>query len=859
MIVASTLATLGVWALLNQPSREPKWPKILQGIAFSPYQAHQDPTRGDLPSLADIDSDLALLEGKAHAVRTYTVQGPFAQVPRLAAEHGLNVMLGAWLDKRLYNNEREIKSLIRLSNERNVVRVVVGNETLLRRDLTPAQLMVYLDRVQSKVTRPVSTAETWDSWLRHPQLAEHVDYLAVHILPFWEGVSVDDAVLFLADRMALLAARFPDKPIIIGEVGWPSDGRTRADAVASEYNEALFLRRFMRYAEREDYIYYIMEAFDQPWKAEGEGAVGAYWGIYDVTRKPKFPWRHPLIRVPDWERLAGITIGIGLVVLVVLYVANRQLQPEGHAMLAFVIYGAATVAVWVIYDFLDQYLTMMNMLIGAFLLLSMLGVIAVLFAEAHEWAEANWVSTRRRTTLKFKSPHGRVPKVSIHVPAYNEPAELLIETITALSRLNYPYFEVIVVDNNTPDEAVWRPVEACCERLGPRFQFFHVSPLSGFKAGALNFALRQTRPEAEIIAVIDSDYVVQPNWLNDLVGRFDDAEVAIVQAPQDYRDHAGSAFKAMCYAEYRGFFYIGMITRNERNAIIQHGTMTLVRREVLDKLNGWSEWCITEDAELGLRVFAAGLDADYVPQSYGHGLMPNTFLDFKKQRHRWAYGAVQILKRHAPALLFGWRTELTFGQRYHFLAGWLPWLADGINVLFTLGALFWSAAMILYPRDLEAPVMAFSAMPLALFMFKVAKLVHLYIARVGANFMQTLGAGIAGLSLSHTIGLAVLRGIATPSEPFFRTPKGARAGNLWKALYAARDEFLLMAGLLVAAHTLDAKMPFESPDTSLWVAVLLIQSIPYVATVVMAFLSVLPLPSWFIGKAGSHPILPAEV
>jgi len=667
-------------------------------------------------------------------------------------------------------------------------------------------------------------------------------------------------VLFASERMDMLAHRFPNKPIVIAEVGWPSDGRTRGEAVASTFNEAMFLRRFLRYAESENYIYYVMEAFDQPWKAEGEGAVGAYWGVYDVDRKSKFKRREPLVRVPQWHQLAGISVGIGLLLLSLMYAANRQLKPGGHALMASVVYGAATISVWVIYDFLDQYLTVTNMVVGAFLLMSMLGVIAVLLIEAQEWAETHWVWLRRRTSVSAKVLPLRPPMISIHVPAYNEPPELVIQTLQALSRLNYPDFEVIVVDNNTPADATWRPVEACCEQLGPRFRFFHVAPLAGFKAGALNFALRRTAPDATFIAVIDADYIVEPNWLNNLVGRFDDPDVAIVQAPQDYRDYRNNAFKAMCYAEYRGFFYIGMITRNERNAIIQHGTMTLVRRTALEKLGGWSEWCITEDAELGLRVFADGMDADYVPQSYGQGLMPDSFLDFKKQRYRWAYGAVQILKRHSMSLLFGWRTQLTPAQRYHFLAGWVPWLADGLNVLFTLGAMFWSTAMIMYPRDLDAPVMAFSALPLVFFLFKITKLGHLYVTRVGANAMQTLGAGIAGLSLSHTIGLAVLRGVATSGEPFLRTPKGGNAGSLWGALFAARDELLLMLCLLSAAYLLDRNtpfdldrnMPFDSPDLSLWVAVLLLQALPYAATVLMALVSVLPLPGWIIGKAGGQ-------
>src|SRR4029077_16322202 len=159
----------------------------------------------------------------------------------------------------------------------------------------------------------------------------------------------------------------------------------------------------------------------------------------------------------------------------------------------------------------------------------------------------------------------RAPKVSIHVPAYNEPPAMLIETLDALARLDYADFEVLVIDNNTPEEAVWRPVEAHGATLGARFRFFHVAPLAGFKAGALNYALAKTAPDAEVVAVIDSDYKVDPNWLHDLMPDFENPRIAIVQAPQDYRDEQANAFKAMCYSEFRGFFYIGMITRNERN------------------------------------------------------------------------------------------------------------------------------------------------------------------------------------------------------------------------------------------------------------------------------------------------------
>ncbi|MFM1886534.1 MAG: hypothetical protein RL026_1691 [Pseudomonadota bacterium] len=840
--------TVAGWAWLNQPQDEVPWPKTIQGFAFSPYQEGQDAIRSQLPSVEQIRSDLALLAGKTYAVRTYSTEGTLAETARLAAEFDLNVAQGIWIDRNAQRNVTEINmGLQLLRRHRNIVRVVVGNEAILRNDVSVEDMSRYLDHVRARTQRPVSTAEPWHVWLDHPELADHVDYIAVHMLPFWEGIAVEDGVDYVVDKMQRLQAAFPRKKIIIAEVGWPSEGRTRDRAVASVVNEATFLRRFLHRAEQEGWVYYVMEAFDQPWKALNEGGVGAYWGVYDVQRQPKFVFVEPIVRVPQWQLLAGISVAIGALLLGVLYLNSRALKTRGRLFLALVVYSIATTAVYVVYDYSLQYATTTTVLVGSFLVLGMLGVIAVLLAEAHEWAEAHWVSRRERMLLA-SGAEGFLPKVSIHVPAYNEPPDMLMQTLDALARLEYPDFEVLVIDNNTRDEAVWRPVEAHCATLGPRFRFFHVAPLEGFKAGALNFGLRHTAADARVVACIDADYQVAPQWLRDLVQPFAKPDMAIVQAPQDYRDGDENAFKAMCYAEYRGFFHIGMITRNERNAIIQHGTMTMVRRDLLERLGGWSEWCITEDAELGLRVFEAGYQATYIPDSYGKGLMPDTFIDFKKQRYRWAYGAMQIMRKHWSAIWRPSESALTAGQRYHFAAGWLPWIADGFNLAFNLAALCWSAAMIYAPAKVDPPLMLFSVLPLALFTFKLAKLVHLYTTRVGANLRQTLAAALAGLSLSHTIGLAVMKGLFTNNEPFFRTPKRAEPHALFKALASAREETLLMLTLWFAAWSL-LRIPQEigNPDLNIWVAVLLIQSIPYAASLLVSLVSAFDIPARVLG------------
>jgi hypothetical protein len=395
-------------------------------------------------------------------------------------------------------------------------------------------------------------------------------------------------------------------------------------------------------------------------------------------------------------------------------------------------------------------------------------------------------------------------------------------------------------------------VEAHCDLLGPRFRFFHEDQLAGFKAGALNYALARTDGQAEVVAVIDSDYVVSKNWLKDLVPFFAHKKIAIVQAPQDYRDDEASLFKAMCFAEYRSFFSIGMVVRNERNAIIQHGTMTMVNRQLLQEIGGWAEWCITEDAELGLRIFENGYEAIYVPKSYGRGLMPDNFVDFKKQRYRWAYGAVQIMRHHLGQL-FGRRQggELTFGQRYHFVAGWIPWFADAVNLIFTLFALAWTVAMIHLPKDVDAPMLMLSIVPLCFFIFKLAKMFYLYHHRVSNSFPQTMASALAGLSLTHTIAKAVLYGLVTRNLPFFRTPKQSGRGSFWYALQAAREETLMATALLLAANIVARVQSDESPDLLVWELVLIIQSIPYLASILLSFIAAFPrLPARFLGRDG---------
>ena len=854
LVIVLAIAALftGFWALINRPVTAPNWPEQISGFSYSPFQQGQYPQKNQYPTDEQMRQDLAIMSKLTDNIRTYSVDGTLGDIPKLAEEFGLRVTLGIWISPDLERNEREIQRAIEIANSsRSVVRVVVGNEALFREEITPQDLIVLLDRVRAAVKVPVTTSEQWHIWEKNPELAKHVDLIAAHILPFWDFIPMDKAGQYVLDRAKDLKKLFPKKPLLLSEVGWPSNGRMRGGNESSPADQAVYLRTLVNKLNRQGYNYFVIEAFDQPWKVSDEGSAGAYWGVFNAARQQKFNFEGPVVAIPQWRVLAIGSVVLALLSLTLLMIDGSALRQRGRTFLTFIAFLCGSVLVWIGYDYSQQYSTWFSLTVGFLLALGALGVFIVLLTEAHELAEAVWTHKRRREFLPVEGDSHYRPKVSIHVPCYNEPPDMVKQTLDALAALDYPDYEVLIIDNNTKDPAVWEPVRDYCETLGPRFKFFHVAPLAGFKGGALNYLLPHTAKDAEVIAVIDSDYCVSPNWLKHMVPHFADPKIAVVQSPQDYRDQNESTFKKLCYAEYKGFFHIGMVTRNDRDAIIQHGTMTMTRRSVLEEL-GWADWCICEDAELGLRVFEKGLSAAYYPDSYGKGLMPDTFIDFKKQRFRWAYGAIQIIKRHTASLLRGKDTELTRGQRYHFLAGWLPWVADGMNIFFTVGALLWSAAMIIVPTRVDPPLLIFAIPPLALFVFKVGKIIFLYRRAVGVNLKDAFCAALAGLALSHTIAKAVLYGFFTSSIPFFRTPKNADNHGFWVAISEAREEMFIMLLLWGAALGIYLVQGLPSNDMRFWVVMLLVQSLPYVAALIMAFLSSLPKP---VAKAEPAPAL----
>jgi hypothetical protein len=241
-------------------------------------------------------------------------------------------------------------------------------------------------------------------------------------------------------------------------------------------------------------------------------------------------------------------------------------------------------------------------------------------------------------------------------------------------------------------------------------------------------------------------------------------------------------------------------------------------------------------AELGLRLFEQGYESVYLNHSFGRGLMPDNFSAYKTQRFRWAYGAVQILKRHWRDLAEG--SSLSKGQRYHFISGWLPWFADAAHIVFALAAIFWSILLLL--KWVEFPPAVFLVPTLSVFVFKIVAGFWLYRTRVKCGFVDRINAAIAGMALSHAVARAVWQGLFTSGKPFFRTPKCADHPAVVQAFMMAREEIALLLSLTGCSAAVLIHFTPANHNAILWGGMLCVQTLPYWAAVVVAGVNALP-------------------
>ena len=333
---ASVIAGFWVWlgAAVPMPQSPLGAGEKLYCLSYSPFRGSQTPLDAKTQiSAAQIEDDLTRLAKISDCVRTYSTEFGQDQIAGIAARHGLKVLQGLWLSGHADKNREQVETAVALANRYpdTIRAVVVGNEVLLRGEMSPEDLAATIRAVKARVKVPVTYADVWEYWLRNRDVASAVDFITIHILPYWEDfpIAARDAAAHVDSIRRRVVAAFPGKEVIIGEVGWPSAGRMREGALPSPANEARVIQDVLALGKRDNFRVNVIEAFDEPWKRALEGTVGGHWGVLDdATRAPKFVWGEAVSNHPQWRWQAAGGILFALIVFGAAFAARRDAPPR---------------------------------------------------------------------------------------------------------------------------------------------------------------------------------------------------------------------------------------------------------------------------------------------------------------------------------------------------------------------------------------------------------------------------------------------------------------------------------------------------------------------------------------------------
>jgi exo-beta-1,3-glucanase (GH17 family) len=342
LLLVSLGAIAAMWWWIATPitlSRAPiELDAKVQCVSYAPFRGAQSPLDPTTYIDADqIEQDLIQLAKISECVRTYSIENGLEQVPGIAAKVGIKVIQGIWLGSNKLKNQQQIATVVGLVKRfpKVITAVVVGNEVLLRGEMTAADLAATIRSVKAQVTVPITYADVWEFWLRNREIYDTVDFVTVHILPYWEDFPIRAklAAAHVDSIRQQVAIAFPDKEILIGETGWPSEGRMREGALPSRTNQARVVSEILSLAKRENFRVNLIEAYDQPWKRRLEGTVGGYWGLFDsVQRAVKYPPGQPVSNYPLWKLQMGAGMALSAIVFLTGWLTvRRKPWPPGAA------------------------------------------------------------------------------------------------------------------------------------------------------------------------------------------------------------------------------------------------------------------------------------------------------------------------------------------------------------------------------------------------------------------------------------------------------------------------------------------------------------------------------------------------
>jgi exo-beta-1,3-glucanase (GH17 family)/cellulose synthase/poly-beta-1,6-N-acetylglucosamine synthase-like glycosyltransferase len=613
-----------------------------------------------LVSKDQIKESLTKVKQVSNCVRVYSVSSGLEFVPEIAQSLNMDVIVGVWLSQNKQKNEIEINNLISiLKNQSNIKMIVVGNETLLMNQLSAEELISYIKLVRQKVDAlpglkkiPITTTETMIEWVTHPELADHVDFVGLHSLAFWQGVA--SSTPYDAMSEMYLLESYVGKPVVLLEVGWPTNGPNINDAKTGILEQSEYLNFIHSVLSKEGIFYNVIEGLDVSDKARtGEGLIGMHWGILDGQGEFKQIFSFKFL-------ILFISLYLFLISIVFFYTRAILFNKKYFSLSTiFSIVSMATITACTVVVFHQLYVYSFIFYQLVFVLLVIYGFfeISIKFLQ--------WIYSRdlkkdlisnienRGSLQELKARFG---KVAILIAAKDESRFQSIETIKSCLNQTYNDMEVVYFDNNSKDRSNFDYVSNYFKNIDKsKLKLICESKVDGFKAGALNLALKKISPESKYVAVLDSDYVAYDTWI-EMSLRYVKPDTGFVQFPQSYDLDRSNQFGDFSSLNSNISKIISKSTTIEQDFvfnviypfraflgnIIQNGTLVFIPIKYLNK--GWPTYSICEDAALGSEIVYQGGKSVYVPLVQGKGMAPNNFKSLKKQRFRWVFGSIQILK-----------------------------------------------------------------------------------------------------------------------------------------------------------------------------------------------------------------------
>lgn len=258
----------------------------IHGLAFSPYIDGQDNTH--TVDAAQIDARLAMLAPHVNWVRTFSCTLGNELTPKLAKERGLKTLVGAWIDYDLEQNQVELQKGIAIAQAGQADILAIGNEVLLRGELSQDQLIAYIEEAKAQTDVPVGYVDAYFLFENYPRVAEACDVLLINCYPFWEGYPIEHANIYMREMYRRAQRVANGKPVMIAETGWPNIGTAFQAAEPSHRSAMKYFIDAVQWTQDEGIDLFYFAGFDEAWKIATEGDVGAYWGLWDANGKPKY-------------------------------------------------------------------------------------------------------------------------------------------------------------------------------------------------------------------------------------------------------------------------------------------------------------------------------------------------------------------------------------------------------------------------------------------------------------------------------------------------------------------------------------------------------------------------------------------